>query len=118
MEENRLVSGFQSLENFFKETAILRRKDGFCLTEVLIAELIKKSKGYLFESPGNRAFKRTNILFIDDLKVYANSHEKLRMMSEAIVTASSDTGALYAVKKCAEAVFKRTDGKIRRFCGT
>ena len=45
-----------------------------------IAELIKKSKGHLFGRPGNRTIKRTNSLFIDDLKVYANSHEELEVV--------------------------------------
>ena len=42
-----------------------------------IAELIKKGKEHLFGSPGNTTIKRTNIVFIDDLKVYSNSHEEL-----------------------------------------
>ena len=80
---------------------------GFCLTEVPIGELISLSKGYVMGGAGRRNIKRTHSLFIDDLKVYASSHENLKLVNETIVKASSDTGALYGVKKCAEAVYKR-----------
>ena len=56
---------------------------------------------------GRRENKRTHSLFIDDLKVYAKSHENLKIVNETIVKASSDTGAMYGVKKCAEVVFER-----------
>ena len=57
--------------------------------------------------PGNRNLKRTHSLFIDDLKVYQQNHEKLKMVNETIVKASQNTGACYGVKKCAEIVFNR-----------
>jgi len=80
---------------------------GFCLSEVPIAILIKKSKGYLMGRNDGVEVRRTHSLFIDDLKIYAKSHEELEVMNEIIVLASSDTGALYGVNKCAEVVFKR-----------
>ena len=80
---------------------------GFCLTEVPITELVKLSRGYVMGLAGQRELKRTHSLFIDDLKLYSNSHENLKVVNETIVNASSDTGALYGVKKCAEVVFKR-----------
>ena len=51
--------------------------------------------------------RRIYSLLIDDLKVYVRSHEELKVMNETIALASSDTGALYGVNKCAEVVFKR-----------
>ena len=60
--------------------------------------------------PGNRNLKRTHSLFIDDLKVYQQNHEKLKMVNVTIVKGSQDTGACYRVKKCAEIVFNRGKG--------
>ena len=57
--------------------------------------------------PGNRNLKRTHSLFINDLKVYQQNHEKLKMVNETIVKASQGTGECYGIKKCAEIVFNR-----------
>ena len=57
--------------------------------------------------PGRKDLKKMHSLFIDDLKVYQENHEKLKIVNETIVKASLDTGACYGVKKCAEIVFKR-----------
>ena len=62
--------------------------------------------------PGSRNVGRTHSLFVDDLKVYQESHEILRDVNEVIVQASHDTGACYGVSKCAEIVFER--GKMVR----
>ena len=80
---------------------------GFCLTEVLVAMLMEDSDGYMTGEEGERRVKRTHSLFIDDLKVYQESHQKLEVVNEIIVKASMDTGACYGVKKCAEIVFKK-----------
>jgi len=80
---------------------------GFCLTEVPVTMLLEESDGYRMGPPGDRNLKRTHSLFIDDLKVYQQSHEKLKETNETIVKASLDTGACYGVKKCAEIVFER-----------
>ena len=45
--------------------------------------------------PGNRVVKRTHSLFVDDLKVYQESHQALKIVNEIIVQASHDTGACY-----------------------
>ena len=45
--------------------------------------------------------------FIDDLKVYQESHDLLKEINEVIVQASFDTGACYGISKCAEIVFER-----------
>lgn len=83
---------------------------GFCLTEIPIAMLMEETDGYRMGAPGERDIKRTHSFFIDDLKVYQESHEKLEVINETIVNASMDTGACYGVKKCAEIVFK--EGKM------
>ena len=80
---------------------------GFCLTEVPIGELLKKSRGYAMTRGEDSEVRRTHSLFIDDLKIYASGHEQLKVMNETIVLASEDTGAMYGVKKCAEIVYRR-----------
>ena len=46
-------------------------------------------------------------MFVDDFKVYQESHNLLKEINEVIVQASLDTGACYGVSKCAEIVFER-----------
>ena len=62
--------------------------------------------------PGKRMISRTHSLFVDDLKVYQESHKALKDVNEIIVQASHDTGACYGVAKCAEIVFEH--GKMVR----
>ena len=62
--------------------------------------------------PGSRDVNRTHSLFVDDLKVYQESHDILRDVNEVIVQASHDTGACYGVSKCAEIVSEH--GKMVR----
>ena len=52
--------------------------------------------------PGGRDVSRMHSLFVDDLKVYQESHEILEEVNEAIVQASHDTGACFGISKCAE----------------
>ena len=80
---------------------------GFCLTEVPIEMLLDETEGYKLGQPGRRCIKRTHSLFIDDLKVYQENHQKLEITNETIVKASIDTGACYGVKKCAEIIFRK-----------
>ena len=83
---------------------------GFCITEVPITMMLEETDGYKMGQPGKRDLKRTHRMFIDDLKVYQENHQKLEATNETIVKASMDTGACYGVKKCAEIVFK--NGKM------
>ena len=55
---------------------------------------------------------RTHSLFIDDVKVYQDNHQKLDIVNEMIVKVSMDTGACYGVKKCVVIVFRK--GKMVR----
>ena len=79
---------------------------GFCISEIPVCILLQHSRGYRMGKPGNREVKRTHSLFVDDLKVYQESHEALEIVNEMIVQASHDTGACYGVSKCAEIIFK------------
>ena len=80
---------------------------GLCLSEVPVCRLLQETKGYRMGQPGKREFKRTHSLFIDDLKVYQESHKILKDVNETNVQASHDTGACYGVEKCAEIIFER-----------
>ena len=80
---------------------------GFCLTEVPVAMLIEDTDGYMMGKKDEARVKRTHSLFVDDLKIYQENHQKLEVVNEMIVKASMDTGACYGVKKCAEVVFSR-----------
>ena len=42
---------------------------------------------------GKRDVKRTHSLFVDDLKVYQESHKTLKNVNEMLIPASNDTGA-------------------------
>ena len=64
---------------------------------------------------GERGVKRPHSLFVDDLKVYQENHQKLEVVNEIIVKASMDTGTCYGVKKCVEIVFKK--GKMVKGIG-
>ena len=83
---------------------------GFCSTEVPVAMLLEQTDGYKVRKPGERNHKRTHCLFIDDLKVYQENHEKLEIANELIIKASMDTRAVYGVTKCAQIKFK--NGKM------
>ena len=80
---------------------------GFRLSEVPVCKLLQETKGYRMDQPGKREVKRTNSLFIDDLKVYQESHKILKGVNETIVQASRDIGACDGIVKCAEIIFKR-----------
>ena len=80
---------------------------GFCLTEKPIAMLLDEPEGYKLGQLGRRCIKRTYSLFINDVKVYQENHQKLEITNETIVKASMDTGACYGVKKCVEIVFRK-----------
>ena len=70
---------------------------GFCISEIPICILLQHSRGYRMGEPGNRVVKRTHSLFVDDLKVYLESHEALEIVNEFIVQASHDTGVCYGL---------------------
>ena len=47
---------------------------GFCLSEIPVTMLLMDTAGYRMGQPGMRECSRTHSLFIDDLKVYQESH--------------------------------------------
>ena len=80
---------------------------GFCISEIPVAMLLKASSGYRMGPPGRRRIRKAHSLFVDDLKVYQEGEETMKIVNETIVRASVDTVARYGVKKCAEAKFHK-----------
>ena len=80
---------------------------GFCISEIPVCRLLQQSRGYRMGPPGGRDVSRTHSLFVDDLKVYQESHEIIKEVNEAVVQASHDTGACYGISKCTEIIFER-----------
>ena len=78
----------------------------FCLSEVPVCMLLADSRGYRMGLPGSRNVKRTHSLYVDDLKIYQESHELAVAVNDTIIKASHDTGACYGREKCAEVVFE------------
>ena len=70
---------------------------GFCISEIAVCRPLQQSKGYRIGPPGSRDVNRTHSLFVDDLKVYQESHDIFKDVNEVIVQASHDTGACYGV---------------------
>ena len=79
---------------------------GFCISEIPVCKLLQQSKGYRIVEQGNRIVNRALSLFVDDLKQYQESHQKLKDVNEMLVQANHDTGACYGVSKCAEIIFE------------
>ena len=71
-----------------------------------MCKLLQQSFGYRIGEPGNRRLNRTHSLFVDDLKQYQKSHQKLKDVNEMLVQASHDTEACYGVSKCAGIIFE------------
>lgn len=45
--------------------------------------------------------------FINNFKIYQESHQKFELINEITAKSSMDTGACYGVKKLAENVFRK-----------
>ena len=73
---------------------------GFCLSEVPIGMLLNETRGYMMGMSDNQTVRRTHSLFIDDLKVYEENHDRLKAVNEMIVQASHDTGAYGVLRLC------------------
>ena len=82
------------------------------LSEVPIGMFLNETRGYMMGMADNRIVRRTHSLFIDDLKVYQENHDRLKSVNEMIVPARHDIGACYSVEKCAEFVFVFEPGKM------
>ena len=55
---------------------------GFCLTEVPVSMLVEGSDGYKMGKGGVRVVKRTHSFFIDDFKIYQETHQKLQIVNK------------------------------------
>ena len=78
----------------------------FCISEIPVCQLLQHSREYRMGPTGSRDVTRTHSLFVDDFKVYEESHDILRDVNEVVVQTNQDTGACYGVSKCAEIVFE------------
>ena len=76
------------------------------LTKVQVATVLEETNGYKMIQPGQQIVKGTHSLFVDDLKNKQESHLKLEIVWGVIVKTSTDTGACYSERKCAEIVFR------------
>ena len=61
--------------------------------------LLHEPRGGRVGEQRNKEVKRTHIFFVDDLKVYQESHKILKEVNKIIVQASHDTRACYGVAK-------------------
>ena len=80
---------------------------GFCVTEVPVSMLIEETDGHTIGQRGKKNVKRTHSIFIYDLNIYQDSHQKFEVVNEMFLKASMDTGACYGVKKCADILFRK-----------
>ena len=55
---------------------------GFCISEIPVCILLQHSRGYRMGEPGNRIVKRTHSLFVNDLKVYQETHNVLKNVNK------------------------------------
>ena len=72
---------------------------GACLMEVPISMLIDETDWYTMRRRDKGRVKRIQNLFIDDLKIFHESHRKLEVVNKMIVKANMDTGPYYALHK-------------------
>ena len=70
-----------------------------------IAWKLQASEGYLLSKPINT--KITDLLYVDDLKVYAASEAKLKVVLREVQAAMGDIGLLWNERKCAVVSVKR-----------
>ena len=70
-----------------------------------IAWKLQASEGYRLSKPINT--KITDLLYVDDLKVYAASEAKLKVVLREVQAAMGDIGLLWNERKCAVVNVKR-----------
>ena len=70
-----------------------------------IAWKLQASEGYCLSKPINT--KITDLLYVDDLKVYAASEVKLKVVLREVQAAMGDIGLLWNERKCAVVNVKR-----------
>ena len=80
-----------------------------CLT--WIAWRIGASEGYRLSKPIGTTI--TDLLYIDDLKIFAASESKLSSVMNSVRAVMEDVGLIWNPKKCAVAHFKRGSTFLR-----
>ena len=66
---------------------------GFCICIIPVAMLFEESKKYPIREAGNRAVSWTNSFFVNNLKVYQQSHRLLKEFNKTIAQESLYTGS-------------------------
>ena len=86
----------------------------FCLTidplSKILNEAVNKQKGYSLNQEGRKKEqeKRINhLLFMDDLKLYAENDKELRHLLQIVEDYSKDIGMSFGVDKCAKCTIKK-----------
>ena len=83
----------------------------FCLTMDPLSKLLKKQNiGYdMNRTKGEGAMKQiiTHLLFMDDLKLYANNDENLHKLVQTVQTFSKDVHMDFGLDKCAKSTIRQ-----------
>ena len=61
---------------------------------------------------GNKGFKLNNLLFMDDMKLFAQSKNQIDFLVQTVDTFSEGIGMQFGIKKCGVPVMER--GKMIR----
>ena len=85
---------------------------GFCISEILVCILLQHSRGYRMGEPGNPIVKSTHSLFMDDLKVYLESHNALKQ--DHCTSQPRHESLLWSVKMFGSDIRTWQDGERRR----
>ena len=88
----------------------------FCITEIPVCILLQHSRGYRMGKPGNRVVNRTHSLFVDDLKMYQESHNALKIVKEIIVQAATIQELVMTYQNVLKSFFKMERWLEERDC--
>ena len=88
----------------------------FCITEIPVCILLQHSRGYRMGKSGNHVIKRTHSLFVDDLKVYQESHNKLKIVEEIIAQAATIQELVMTYQNVLKSFFKMERWLEERDC--
>ena len=102
--ERESLGGSKSCVVFSKETAT-----HLLVSACLKSPYVNSSKNREDTVSVSQETEILNVLitcFVDDLKVYQESHKILKDVNVMIVQASNDAGACYGVAKCVEIILK------------
>lgn len=73
----------------------------FCISLLPLSVALRASRGYMCGPPSNRVHKVTHLLYLDDLKLFANSEDQLQRSLNITGTYTRDVGMDFGLDKCA-----------------